>query len=819
MNNISQKLNELFQKHDLIFWYDDEGKLRDAYDTLEIEAKKLEVNSNQFGIKYKILSSSKNSKFLIYSTHKEPSYADNWLLDLQLKSYLFSADRVSMVMNELFINPVYKPFVQKHINFFDAKSRCDALAKLLDPQDDDKQLALKMIASIVKCEAKIPHIIMKLLSNDKPYGELQKYALDEYLWSEVAKQFKYKSEGATLKDFGFKLLQNHFYSYLNKRECELNKEAILFVKNWMDSSSNAQSYSDLAKSVESELSIASILSSYKLEDMVECDTYDACEKMILSGISRALISESFDAQKILEIITLREHKFWHEGYKNIYLAFEAATKLMRLVDELMIEVKSFDDGFESYSDEWFEVDYYYRKYIYHSSASEHANILKELDERIENLYLNRYLRPLGDSWQRSIKEYQNSTHPFQKDFYKNHVSPLLEKGQKVFVIISDALRYEAAYELANRINGLNRYSAEITPMVGVLPSFTQLGVASLLPNRSLGFDGKDDSVYVDGVNSKGSANRDKILKFTCQEASYIDSESFLNFNRDDGRAFAKANSVIYIYHNEIDATGDKSASEHKVFSAVEESFVTLENIIKAIYNMNGSNLFITSDHGFLYQDRPTAESEFCKVDKEESAKRFNRRFIIAPEIQDNGCIDIYEAQEFNLTGNEKIAFANSINKIRMQGGGHRFVHGGATLQEMVVPLISVKKRRRDDVRDVEISCLLPSQITTNSVMISFYQEEAISDKLKPVALKIAFYTHDNELLSNMQSFTFDSADAHNRNRESKLRFDFKQKAGEHSGENIKLVLKKIISSSNEEPLYKEYTIKLKLSFLNDFDEF
>jgi uncharacterized protein (TIGR02687 family) len=542
--------------------------------------------------------------------------------------------------------------------------------------------------------------------------------------------------------------------------------------------------------------------------------------MVLSGVSKMLLNESFDAYKVLGIIELREHKFWFEGYKNIYLAFGAATKLMRLIVELSMEAKSFDEGFENYSKEWFEIDYYYRKYIYHSNASEHANILKELDERVENIYLNRYLRPLGDNWQTKVREYKQSTHDFQKDFYKNYVQLLVEKGQKVFVIISDALRYEAAHELANRVNGLNRYRAKLTSLVGVLPSFTQLGVASLLPNKTLGFDGKDDSVYIDGMSSKGSANRDKILKSTCQEASYINSESFLNFNRDDGRAFAKANSVIYIYHNEIDAIGDKSASEHKVFSAVEESFNTIENIIKAIYNMNGSNLFITSDHGFLYQDRPTAESEFCKVEKDESAKRFNRRFIIAPEIQSNSCVDIFSAEELNLAGSDKIALANSINKIKIQGGGHRFVHGGAMLQEMVVPLISVKKIRKDDVRDVEVSCsMLPNQITTNSVMIAFYQEEAVNDKLKPIALKIAFYTQENELLSNMQSFTFDSVDTHNRNRETKLKFDFKQKAGEYSGKNIKLVLKKIIASSNEEPLYKEYTVRLKLSFLNDFDEF
>jgi hypothetical protein len=139
---------------------------------------------------------------------------------------------------------------------------------------------------------------------------------------------------------------------------------------------------------------------------------------------------------------------------------------------------------------------------------------------------------------------------------------------------------------------------------------------------------------------------------------------------------------------------------------------------------------------------------------------------------------------------------------------------------MVVPLIKVKRKRKDDVKDVDVSVVsLPSQITTNSVILSFYQEENISEKVKPLSLKIGLYTKDNELISTTQSYTFDKIDSDDRNREVKLKFDLKQIAGDYSGEDIKLIMKKIIEGSNEEPLYKEYKVKLQLSFINDFDDF
>lgn len=819
MNDVNKRLKDLFDKHNTIFWYDDEAKLQDEFESLELDVEKIIIDNNEFNIKYKVHTADKETKFLIYSAKREPEPKENWLLDLQLKSYLFSADRASMILNDLGIDIVYKPFIQNHIEFFSAKSRVEPFSKLLDENDDEHSMALKMIAALLKTSATIESVSIKLMYDDKAYKNICKFGLEGFLWKSIKSKYKYDVAEPTLKDFGFKLLQNHFYSFVDRSKCELNKEAALFVKNWMDSSSNKKSYQALAQKIQNELGIASHLQACNVESMFECDTYELCEQMVVSKLAKMILDGSSSKESVLSLCELREHTFWYEEYINIYKSFKSATKLFNAIKTSDLKLSEFDAGIKTYADALSKIDYYYRKYIFHSSKSEHLEILKELDEVVEKVYLNDYLRVLNDSWQGNIKDYSFTRLRLQRDLYKRGVEPIVKSKQKAFIIISDALRYECAVELKNRVLGLNRYSAEIEPMVGVLPSFTQLGVASLLPNETLSFDGKDDSVYIDGLSSKGTKNRDKILKTYNERASYIDSESFLDFNRDDGRAFSKANDIVYIYHNEIDATGDKGASEHKVFEAVESTFETIEKIIKQIANLNGTNILITSDHGFLYQDTPTLDSEFCSVDRPDNAKRFNRRFIISESIKETSCIDIFNAESLNIQGTEKIALAKSINKIRLQGGGHRFVHGGATLQEMVVPLITIKKKRKDDVREVDVSSIPLSQITTNSVMVSFYQEEAIVDKIKPLRLKMAFYTKDNKLLSTSQSFTFDSEEMYDRNRETKLKFDLKQNAGDYSGQNIKLVMKKLIEGSNEEPVYKEYEIKLQLSFVNDFDDF
>lgn len=55
-----------------------------------------------------------------------------------------------------------------------------------------------------------------------------------------------------------------------------------------------------------------------------------------------------------------------------------------------------------------------------------------------------------------------------------------------------------------------RYDAEIQLMLGSLPTYTQLGMASLLPNRDMRIADNDTSaVIVDGQSSQGTENRRK----------------------------------------------------------------------------------------------------------------------------------------------------------------------------------------------------------------------------------------------------------------------------------------------------------------------
>ena len=139
-----------------------------------------------------------------------------------------------------------------------------------------------------------------------------------------------------------------------------------------------------------------------------------------------------------------------------------------------------------------------------------ASLMGSLTEQIENLYSNNYLLKLGDRFQAFVdaaSKWEAFPVHKQKDFFEHWVRPFLRKDNKVCVIISDAMRYEIGDELLSLIRQEDRYSAELEPALSMLPSYTQLGMAALLPNKTLAIaDNETGTVLVDGQSSQGTAN-------------------------------------------------------------------------------------------------------------------------------------------------------------------------------------------------------------------------------------------------------------------------------------------------------------------------
>ncbi len=85
--------------------------------------------------------------------------------------------------------------------------------------------------------------------------------------------------------------------------------------------------------------------------------------------------------------------------------------------------------------------------------------------------------------------------------------------------------------------------------------------------------------------------------------------------------------MVYVYHNQIDARGDKPSTENEVFAACEEAVNEIFTLIKRLtVSANTIHYIITADHGFLYKRDKLHES-----DKINGIPNAGRRFALTTE--------------------------------------------------------------------------------------------------------------------------------------------------------------------------------------------
>jgi len=135
-NRITQALTKLFERHRIVFWYDEKQELWSDFDELQLPGvEKIKLANNEFGVKYRILREQPEQKFLLYRKGHEPEDLDNWLLDVQLAHGRFRTDQVSIWLAELELGHEFFDVVKPHAEFFRASKRMEALKRQIKLDD------------------------------------------------------------------------------------------------------------------------------------------------------------------------------------------------------------------------------------------------------------------------------------------------------------------------------------------------------------------------------------------------------------------------------------------------------------------------------------------------------------------------------------------------------------------------------------------------------------------------------------------------------------------------------------------------------------
>lgn len=829
-DRISQALSRLFDKHRIVFWYDTKHELRSDFEAISIpNVEKLELANNEYGLKYRILRESPEQKFLLYKEGPQPEDLDNWLLDVQLAHGEFRTDQVAIWLSELELGLEFAEVAQAHAEFFQAIKRKDALKKLLKPDDTAGQLRLKMLAVCAGSEPRMDSVVETLLqqlAEDRDDGIrlVERCGLDSFLWEQLTRFYGYEASDPSLRDFVIELFKS-CYAMGTDGEVKLTGDALVFLKRWKDSRQFEQGFETLSAECAEVLGIEQDLGKRDFRDLVELDYFRLIDQKVISDLVRAVVGRTVTSGDVALWVRQRRQGHWYGEFRHLYEAIEFAARFVQMLGEARLTMDSLPDGVQRYSRSWYQLDQLYRKFTYHVRMSGQASLMGELSEQVENLYSNNYLLKLGDGFQVHVDAAPRwEAYPVvqQKAFFEHWVRPYLRKDKRICVIISDAMRYEIGDELLGLIRQEDRYSAELEPALSTLPSYTQLGMAALLPNKSLAIaDNDTGTVLVDGQSSQGTVNRTKILQAALDgRGQAVKAEDFMQLNREDSRELLKGNDVVYIYHNRIDHTGDKMHSEGQAFEAAEQTLADLIRLIKKLTAANANNLLITADHGFIYQNRELDESDFLgdAVSGDDIRYR-DRRFVLGKGLSASPAFHHFSSEQLGLEGDMEVQIPKSINRLRLKGSGSRFVHGGASLQEVVIPVLKVNKKRQSDVSAVEVDILrgASSVITSGQLAVTLYQSGPVTEKVQPRHLRAGIYTQSGELISDSHELSFDLTSENPRERELQVRFVLSRKADEANGQEVFLRLEEQHAGTSHYKEYKSLRYLMRRSFTSDFD--
>lgn len=832
----SKSLSDGKKRH-IVFWYDENEDFIeeiDGFDLENVKVIKLDKN-NAFHTKYYIEKEDTESNLLIYSNMKKPEPNEDWLYDIFCYSEEFSTDRATVIMKELGVtNPALKDEFELYNTFFKNKERIAAFKDLSISDFNEEKVHMAVLAVLTKTKMMEFEEILKNLIKDyldeqnKLYENIKKFGNINVLWDLIRKYYGYSFEEQSIERFMATLLvtnMNETIKFQLPKQYDLfiskkSTNCIVFLDHFMNNINDSAYYDKMQKIIGEKLKISILLKQNDTDTFVGSDFFEESDKLIISRISDLLKDGVEDYDKYLNILLSRRTLHYYKKYKSEYKALKWAINLLSKKKELnsLIKTENVYDMVKSYADSYYYIDKAYRKFYYHYDNCNEKEVLSDLRDIVENLYNNWYLQELSIKWNEALSKnngWRIEGVKQQDRFYSEYIK--YDRKERTFVIISDALRYESADELNTLLTNERKGKSKLEYIQGVLPSYTKLGMAALLPNDTIEIDDKYN-VIVNGINSSGTENRDKILKSDNPKSLAINFDKVMDMKDAEIRKAFTGLDIVYIYHNTIDARGDHASTEREVFSATEEAFKEILTLVNKLVNrVSAASIFITADHGYLYKRSPMEESNKLSGVKLEDGED-NRRFLLTSNNEDiEGTITFSMDYLLGRNCNKYVITPKGTSRFKVHGSGANYVHGGAMPQEVIVPIIRFKNDRSsssaNDIRKVKITLTSITRKITNIITyLEFFQDEMIADKVISKRIKCYFEDEEGNRISNENIIIGDSRSENPKERSYREKFVLKSMAYDKKKQYF------LVMQDDEDPNgdYDRIPFNIDIAIVDDF---
>lgn len=793
--DIRSELQRLFDARNparggtLVIWHDPDGEFAETVDELELpNVEVVHERPNQLLALKRALNEDLSGRRILLYRQRSRRLDGDWLADIEARSPSFAADYASIQLRELGAADTadMREVLRAHKAFFAKKTNIKKISRLAEGYSTPARLEVAVMAAALGAEEATPQGVLRAyLTLAEAEGGTE--ALDVLAAVGAADSFKAAVSAWTgftgdVTDAGAPA-QHVLVSALAMQppvdtlepleRCYSGEHAPFchtLVHEWTQSEQR-EGLLTLCGAVEDNLGLERIFADVELSALSQADTFPCIDALILRRLFASLAAGADGVDEVLALIAERRSSRWYANLSFFYEGAAAAANMRRFFRDHEHDSAGGDPAqvWRDYTHTWYQMDRWYRD-LHGAFARAITRGEYELDENfrdccaaMEDLYKNWYLRGLARRWTHACAGdfarlgYADGV-PRQVDFSMAEVEPMMRTNKRAWVIVSDALRYEVATELAESLERETRGVCELDAVQAAFPSITKCGMTALLPASSFTMGERREgdraalAVYADGTEAPTCAARETAIRRHYPDGVAVRYDDFIN-SMDRAQRLARIGDaqVVYVYHNTIDAYGDKPATERKVFTgcreAIEELIACVQTIVR---DFKAARIVLTADHGFLYTAEALAESEHAAVsDVDGTVVEAGRRYAIAREGATSDpllTIALPASRAQANSGSNSSALTGftprECVRIRMAGGGENYVHGGISLQELCVPVLRFTNKRagtRGYVESAPVGLSLVSQldaISNTLFTLEFLQDEPASGKMLPATYEV-----------------------------------------------------------------------------------
>lgn len=465
----------------------------------------------------------------------------------------------------------------------------------------------------------------------------------------------------------------------------------------------AEAYAALADRVEEELGLRS--AKLPAGGLGAIDTFRFEERSLLSHCGDLIANKKFD--EALALVGEREQSFWLDRDVGRKAQWEACRRMAELgsvamsvraaVNKTAGDANAWIDAYTTLSLEkrgWYRLDQAQRRL-----EAWVANLDDEPEERPLGVVRRTYedaCHAMADGFTKALGKagWTASASLHQTRVFSEVVS---ERPKPVAYFLVDAMRFEMGVELSERLPKTSEVS--VRHAVGALPSITPIGMAALQPGASGSFSvveqGGKLGARIEDVFLPDLASRKKLAAARVPKLVDLALDELLSLQPSKLSKKLEGAQVVVVRSQEIDHAGETGFT----FQARQVMDTVIDNLARAIRKLAAAGVehaVVSADHGHLFFASDRDESMRTDAPGGDTVELHRRCWIGRGGATPPGCVRV-AASGLGYASDLELVFPTGCGVFKA-GGDLAFHHGGPSLQELIIPVLTVRTKVRESAR-------------------------------------------------------------------------------------------------------------------------